>query len=98
MSILGSLLSLSVMLVIALYAINNDSGHTGLDPYLTLFLFIPTGAFGLYYYRISRDLSLHHWPGLVAIFVALAGCAVLIYLDQTNTLVQYERWIRRGMP
>jgi hypothetical protein len=36
--------------------------------------------------------------GVLAISVGASGLALLTYIDRTNTMVQYDRWLSRGMP
>jgi len=80
------------------YAMCNESGHTGANPYLALAVFVPAAVVGVARVTAGRLWRLRAWPGLLAIAIGCAGVALLIYLDRTNTLLQYEVWLARGMP
>lgn len=92
---IGGLLAL---VVIVAYAIHNDSGHTGVDPYCGLVVFLPVTIVGVVHIFGARRLGLPRWLGVPAAVVGCAGIALLVYLDQSNTLLQYEVWISNGMP
>ena len=80
------------------YGLSNPSKHTGWEPFTSFSIFAPlvlSGAAAVLTRRLRPRLFV---PGAVAIAVGILGIATVIYLDQTNRLVQYERWIRRGMP
>ncbi len=81
---------------IVVYTVQNDSGHTGFNPYLALAVFIPVVGAGCAALCLKRRSSV--WPGIVAIGVGCAGVALLVCLDQGNILLEYEVWIDRGMP
>ena len=77
------------------YTMSNSSAHTGMDPVWLYMYFIPLGIVGLASISmkwVSFKLS------LVAIIVAILGVGSLLYLDKTNTLLSYDKWIERGMP
>jgi hypothetical protein len=86
--------SLAVASALIVYAMRNDSGHTGFEPWLLSLPFVSAfllGAAGL----ITRSARR---PALFASVAALAGLALLFYFDYCNVLLQYDRWIERGMP
>jgi len=91
----GGLLALAVIVA---YAIHNDSGHTGVDPYWGLVVFLPVTIVGVVHILGARMLGLPRWLGVPAVVVGCAGIAFLVYLDQSNTLLQYEVWISHSMP
>src|ERR1051326_3592190 len=66
------------------YIHSSNSNHTSFEPWLLVIVFIPTVVFGVV--AIGRR------------FVAAGLLAVLTYIDRTNTMVQYDRWLSRGMP
>lgn len=80
------------------YTIQNDSGHTGLDPYHALAVFVPVSIIGLIHLAVVRPFGSAGWLAASAFVVGLFGVAFLVYLDRSNTLLQYEVWIDRGMP
>ena len=80
------------------YAAQNHSGHTGLNPYLALAVFVPLGITGLSFLLMIPCPWRHHWLSVSAILIGLFGVMFLVYLDQSNTLLRYEVWIDRGMP
>lgn len=83
---------------IVTYTIQNDSGHTGVNPYSAMVVFVPVTVTGLVHVLALRRRQTWKWPGTMALAVGLAGVALLIYLDTSNTLLQYEVWLHRGMP
>ena len=80
------------------YAAYNHSGHTGFNPYHALTVFVPIGFMGLISLLISSHSQFHQWLSVLAILIGFFGVLLLIYLDQSNTLLRYEVWIDRGMP
>ena len=80
------------------YAAYNHSGHTGSDPYHALTVFVPIGVMGLICLLIASHSQFHQWLSVSAIIVGFLGVMLLVYLDQSNTLLRYEVWIDRGMP
>ena len=89
---------IAVIGLLVLYLIQNDSGHTGFDPYLALFAFVPITIVGLAHLAFLRFGGLAGWFATLAIIVGISGMGLLVYLDRSNTLLQYEAWIERGMP
>ena len=88
-------------LVIALiggYAVINGSGHTGWEPLKSLALFVPLAFFGGVGLAMRRRAPRLVPASLSALLIGLAGITLIVTLDQTNHLVEYHRWIRRGMP
>lgn len=80
------------------YAILNKSHHTGWEPYSALYGFAPLlllGIFGILVHKRQPRLRL---PGILLIVIGLLGALTIIYFDQSNQLVQYDRWVKRGMP
>lgn len=97
-SVLSSILGLILLFAIVFYAAYNDSGHTAVEPYLALALFVPVFLVGAFQFRSSHSRKRPVWPCVFAMVIGMAGICLLIYLDTSNTLVQYDRWIQRGMP
>lgn len=79
------------------YTLDNESGHTGIDPYLALVVFVPAAVTGVIQLALSGSLGLPRWPGLAAVFFSVFGIGLLVYLDVSNTLLQYEVWVSRGL-
>ena len=94
----GGGLGLVAVAAILGYSLLNSSHHTGWEPFSSFILFVPLVLCGsaAVLARSTRPALLV--PGLVAILAGLLGLAVVVYLDQSNRLVQYDRWIQRGMP
>jgi O-antigen ligase len=86
----GALLNL----LLAAWALTNTSGHTGMDPRWFLLGFAPLVAVGAY---ACTKAALRR-AGCTVLLVGLLGVALLGWLDHANRLVQYERWLERGMP
>lgn len=80
------------------YAAWNRSGHTGLDPYCALAIFIPVLLIGVMAGLGGDRAGARPGAGLVAIIVGLAGIVLLVWLDHSNTLLPYEKWLARGLP
>ena len=77
---------------ICCYAALASSGHTGWEPLIALALFVPLAIAGA---ALVKKVGP---PAIFACAVGFAGIALVVYLDQTNRLVKYERWVKRGMP
>ncbi|MEP6672234.1 MAG: hypothetical protein ABJF10_23930 [Chthoniobacter sp.] len=94
LSSVGAIFSIAVLLALLYYKHGNDSNHTGFEPWLLSIVFVPTAAVGIaaVYRNSSRPL------GIFACCVGIGCMVFLFYLDYFNILVQYERWIARGMP
>ena len=71
----------------------SDSNHTGFEPWLLVSVFLPTVVLGVLAFGRRFIVA-----GLLAMLLGAVGMAVLTYIDRTNTMVQYERWLSRGMP
>jgi len=84
--------------LIAGYAARNGSGHTGWEPFTSFILFVPLAIVGAICFSMRHRFAGIARPGVCALVVGLAGVALIITLDRTNRLVQYERWIQRGHP
>ena len=94
--VLSVVAGLVVFAAIVAYAMLNDSGHTAVNPYLALWVFTPVLGAGCVAVCQRRRLAVR--LGILAIGAGCAGVALLVFLDQSNTLLQYEVWISRGMP
>jgi len=84
--------------LIAGYAARNSSGHTGWEPFTSLILFVPLAVVGAVCFAMRHRFTGIARPSVYALTVGLAGVALIITLDRTNCLVQFDRWIQRGMP
>ena len=93
---LSGIASAAAIILILLYLQINTSGHTGINPNLANLFFIPAVLAGCF--NIISRRSDRLWGGVIAAFTGVAGITLLIYLDRSNTLLQYETWFRRGMP
>ncbi len=91
---IGSIIGSLSLVTLSAYACSNKSGHTGMDPYSFLLLFIPLFVIGLVGLRYQQARKY----ALTAVGIAVSGIVLLLVLDRTNTLVEYEAWIDRGMP
>ena len=92
------MLGLIAIVLIAGYAARNNSGHTGWEPFTSLILFVPLAVIGAVCFAMRHRFTSIARPSVFALVVGLAGVALIITLDRTNRLVQYDRWIHRGMP
>jgi hypothetical protein len=91
-------IGLAGVAAVTAYGFSNQSNHTGWEPFTSLAFFAPLALSGAAAVLTRRLRSRLFVPGTVAIAVGILGIAAVIHLDQTNRLVQYERWIWRGMP
>ena len=79
------------------YVWENQSGHSGADPYDLAFLtgpLVPIGAFGLWRARHPLMRILAALTAVSGIF----GVVSSIVVARTGLLLQYEAWIDAGMP
>ncbi len=94
----SSAAGLAAVAGIVSYVLRNDSGHTGFSPYLALGVFIPASLAGLIQLQFLRTPgSARRWA-VMAILTGIGGICLLVYLDLSNTLLEYGVWCRRGMP
>ena len=96
--ILSAFSGLAVIAAILVYVIMNDSGHTGFNPYSALMVFGPVTTAGILHLSFIRCGGIARRCSILAVVVGIMGSGLLVYLDQSNTLLQYEIWIQRGMP
>jgi hypothetical protein len=68
-------------------------GHSGFDPWWLAAVFGGSLFLGL---MAFCDPSLRR-AAIFASTAGLAGIGLLFYLDYANILVEYHRWIQRGM-
>ena len=94
LAFLATLFSAAVLAGIGFYLHGHDSNHTGHEPWLLLGVFVPTLALGIAALRSRRS----RWVALLACLLGSGGIAFLLYLDRFNILLQYDRWLERGMP
>lgn len=93
LSWIGTALCAAAIFEIGSYIQGSNSNHTSFEPWLLLVVFVPTTIFGVAALRAKPRLA-----GVFAILIGIAGIAILAYIDATNTMVQYDRWLQRGMP
>jgi len=84
----------SVLAVLTAYWLTNDSKHTSFEPWLLLAVFIPGFVIGSTFCVVPSCRPSGAWTFIAS----LLGIALLFYLDRSNSLLQYDRWIQRGMP
>ena len=89
--IIVSTLALIIIIALWLYVLKNNSGHTGLNINWLYLFFIPLTLFGIINIK-------NHKMAAASIFLGILGTSSLAYLDKTNTLLQYNIWVERGMP
>ena len=86
--------SLAVSGALIAYTIRNGSGHTGFEPWLLSVVFVGSLIIGFSALLSSRSRT----AAILACVAGIAGLALLFYLDRFNVLLQYDRWLQRGMP
>lgn len=89
----GAFISALVLAEIYSYIGASDSNHTAFEPWLLVIVFVPTVVLGLLSLRRNSVVA-----GVLALLVGLAGIATLTYIDRTNSMLQYDRWLSRNMP
>ncbi len=86
------------LMLIAGYAAGNRAGHSGWEPFTALFLFIPIALLGAGSCLKRQKCAGVARASVCAVAIGLGGIALIVTLDRTNRLVEYERWLNRGMP
>ena len=94
----GTAPSILCLVVAVGYAAQSRSGHTGVNPYLLLIVFIPTFIFGAGACLLKPAGSGLSKSGVIAAIVGSIGILFLVVIDRANILLEYEAWISRGMP
>ncbi|MEZ0273295.1 MAG: hypothetical protein ACAH88_00205 [Roseimicrobium sp.] len=89
---LASVVSLAAIASVLLYLWENDSNHTGFEPWLLSIVFAPTAIIGVL--SLVRDNP--RLAALSASCLGIGGLVFLFYLDWFNVLVQYDRLAERG--
>ena len=77
------------------YGWRNDSGHSGIDPFLAIYFFAPIFALGVLGLFLTKGRCLS--PRAVVV-IGLVGIAFSFFVTNLNILNQYETWIAAGMP
>jgi hypothetical protein len=86
----------SLLLVLGVaYCWHNESGHSGLDPLLTTYLFAPACLVGIAGAFLGREAAR---PATALAVVALFGMSFGAFISKLNILNGYEEWISAGMP
>jgi uncharacterized membrane protein len=90
--------SIATIVFLLLYSYLNKSGHSGFNPYVALIVFAPSLAFGITNLFTNRNPWKNLWSGIIPTLSGGFGTGLLIFIDKANVLLQYETWIKRGMP
>ncbi len=98
--ILWSLVIVGLGVVIALlgYVLINPSHHTAWNPYTVYIVLVPLFVFGLILAILNRMNRSQFVPAILLSIISLTGIILVLLLDKMNRLLQYEEWVRRGMP
>jgi hypothetical protein len=94
---LAALGVLAIALILG-YTAQNRSGHTGWEPFTSFILFVPLALVGAVLFALRRKFVGVARPCAPALAAGLVGVVLIIYLDRTNRLVQYDRWVQRREP
>ena len=97
LSRIGTAASILCLIAVWVYAMQNRSGHTGMNPYLLLMVFVPTFVFGACACFLKAAGDKLSNPGILAAIIGLLGMLSLIVIDRANILQNYETWISKGM-
>jgi len=73
------------------YIHSSNSNHTSFEPWLLVVVFVPMFVVGVV--AVGRRFVA---VGLLAMLLGAGGLAVLTYIDRTNKMVQYDRWLCCG--
>jgi len=84
--------------VIVAYSYQNKSGHTGAYPYSALAVFCPLMILGMYNLDSNRGAGAPKRYGWASVVVGFLGIVILVYLDMSNTLLNYGVWADRLGP
>jgi hypothetical protein len=94
----GAALGAVTIALIIEYTARNSSGHTAWEPFTSFILFVPLAVVGAFCFTLRHRFTGIARASVCALTLGLVGIALIITLDRTNRLVQYDRWIHRGMP
>lgn len=85
--------SLLVWSAFALRIVNEPGNHVGPEPLLAIFPFLVLLA-------VAWLPRYRRWKAARALVTAyvLFSLLALVGIDRANVLVQYDRWVTRGMP
>ena len=92
---LGATFSIAVASGLLSYMARNETNHTAFEPWLLSAVFVPTGIAGICLVVRVRRFA---FVAIVAVVVSATGMGLLYYIDHTNRMLQYERWLSRDMP
>jgi len=90
--LVGAATTAFAIVVLAYYVERNTTCHAGFEPRLLAALFLPVSLVGLLETRRRSRIA-----GGTALLLGVLGLAELAYLDFTGRMLQYERWVGRGM-
>ena len=83
------------LLVAIVYCWQNEAGHSGFEPMLTLLLYTPVVAFGVVGVFAGRETL---GEAAMLVLIGIAGMTFGVFVSKLGILMQYERWIEAGMP
>jgi hypothetical protein len=90
----GAALSMMFLIALVLFVISHKGNHISVEPWILATVFVPAAFLGAQSFCRSR----FHPASLLAVLSGAGGMAYLAYIDSTNRLLSYIRWIARGMP
>lgn len=90
----GAVVSAVVLALLIHFVSTHEGNHIGADPWMAAAVFLPSTALGIVV--LKRDGF--RQMALAAVLIGLSGLGYLWYIDYTNALLAYDRWIARGMP
>ncbi len=88
-------LSSTTLVCLGRYIYRNKTNHTGMDPWLAIPIFIASLLIGLMAFRAdgkSRKLP------ILLLLLGVVGIAALFAVDHFNIMLEYNKWLKRGMP
>ena len=85
-------------LAILLYAVNNGSGHTGLDLFRAIPFFLALFVIALVLCIFARKYKTLCLASSLLAAASLGAGMLPLYLYATKSLMEYNRWVQAGMP
>ncbi|MEA3265969.1 MAG: hypothetical protein U9P42_03375 [Candidatus Fermentibacteria bacterium] len=95
---LAIVVGLMALAILGMYTLDNQSGYTGVSPYVALYVFIPVIIAGVLCGIARLRIRGSTTRSFYAILIGGAGIVFLIYLDKSVILLQYCVWLIRGTP
>lgn len=87
-------LSAVTLALLVPFVLFHEGNTTSLELWWLTVIFLPAAIVGLRALMVFE----FRWVFLVAVLLGFVGMSSLVYIDQTNSLISYMTWIKRGAP